>query len=114
MSALCHPVDRQGDGHEWVHRLGLLPTERNRAMAFRSLQSEITRLAKEARQQPILIIDGAYRLRNEVFEDQRLLTNHAMGAERRPCLVLVGFAELRRRLALAVHESLEQRIVVSY
>jgi type II secretory pathway predicted ATPase ExeA len=91
-----------------------LPIERNRAMAFRCLQSEITRLATEARQQPILIIDEAHHLRNEVLEDLRLLTNYVMDSERRLCLVLVGLTELRRRLAMAVHESLEQRIVVSY
>jgi len=91
-----------------------LPIERNRSMAFRALQTEITRLATEARQQPILIIDEAHHLRNEVLEDLRLLTNYAMDAERRLCLVLVGLTELRRRLAMAVHESLEQRIVVSY
>lgn len=33
-----------------------LPIERNRSMAFRGLQSEITRLATEARQQPILAL----------------------------------------------------------
>jgi type II secretory pathway predicted ATPase ExeA len=91
-----------------------LPIERNRSMAFRAIQTEITRLATEARQQPLLIIDEAHHLRNEVLEDLRLLTNYAMDAERRLCLVLVGLTELRRRLAMAVHESLEQRIVVSY
>lgn len=91
-----------------------LPIERNRSMAFRSLQTEITRLATEARQQPVLVIDEAHHLRNEVLEDLRLLTNFAMDAQRRLCLILVGLTELRRRLAMAVHESLEQRIVVSY
>jgi general secretion pathway protein A len=91
-----------------------LPIERNRSMAFRSLQTEITRLATEARQQPLLIVDEAHHLRNEVLEDLRLLTNYAMDAERHLCLLLVGLTELRRRLAMAVHESLEQRIVVSY
>jgi len=88
-----------------------LPVER--AMAFRSLQSEITRLATAMRQQPILVVDEAHHLRNEVLEDLRLLTHYAMDAERRLCLVLVGLTALRRRLAMAVHESLEQRIVVS-
>lgn len=91
-----------------------LPIERNRSMAFRSLQTEITRLATEARQQPILVVDEAHHLRNEVLEDLRLLTNYAMDSERRLCLLLVGLTELRRRLAMAVHESLEQRIVVNY
>jgi type II secretory pathway predicted ATPase ExeA len=30
------------------------------------------------------------------------------------CLILVGLTELRRRLAMAVHESLTQRIPVRY
>lgn len=91
-----------------------LPIERNRSMAFRTIQTEITRLATEARQQPILLLDEAHHLRNEVLEDLRLLTNYAMDAERRLCLLLVGLTALRRRLAMAVHESLEQRIVVNY
>jgi general secretion pathway protein A len=62
----------------------------------------------------VLVIDEAQHLRNEVLEDLRLLTNYAMDAERRLCLLLVGLTELRRRLTMAVHESLSQRIVVRY
>jgi len=91
-----------------------LPIERNRAAAFRVIRCEVTRLAQEARQLPILIVDEAHHLRNEVLEDLRLITNYAMDSERRLCLLLVGLTELRRRLAMAVHESLAQRIVVRY
>jgi type II secretory pathway predicted ATPase ExeA len=62
----------------------------------------------------VLVIDEAQHLRNEVFEDLRLLTNYAMDAERRLTLIFVGITELRRRLSLAVHESLHQRIAVRY
>lgn len=91
-----------------------LPAERNRAAAYRAIHTEITRLSVEARQRPLLIIDEAHHLRNEVLEDLRLLTNYAMDAERRLCLLLLGLTELRRRLAMAVHESLAQRIVVRH
>ena len=91
-----------------------LPTERNRASAYRAIHSEITRLSLEARQRPLLIVDEAHHLRNDVLEDLRLLTNYAMDAERRLCLLLVGLTELRRRLAMAVHESLAQRLVVRH
>jgi type II secretory pathway predicted ATPase ExeA len=91
-----------------------LPTERNRAAAFRAIRTEITRLALEVRQRPVLIIDEAHHLRNEILEDLRLLTNYQMDSENRLCLLLVGLTELRRRLAMAVHESLAQRIVVRY
>ena len=91
-----------------------LPTERNRASAYRIIRAEITRLTLEAKQRPVLIIDEAQHLRNDVLEDLRLLTNYEMDSQNRLCLLLVGLTELRRRLSMAVHESLAQRIVVRH
>ena len=91
-----------------------LPTERNRAGAARAIREEVTRLVTEARQQPVLIIDEAQHLRNDVLEDLRLLTSYQMDADNRLCLLLVGLTELRRRLSMTVHESLDQRIVVRH
>jgi len=91
-----------------------LPTERSRASAFRVIRTEISRLTLEAKQRPVLIVDEAHHLRNEVLEDLRLLTNYRMDSDNRLCLLLVGLTELRRRLAMAVHESLAQRIIVRY
>jgi type II secretory pathway predicted ATPase ExeA len=91
-----------------------LPTERNRAGAFRVIRAEVTRLTLESKQRLVLIVDEAHHLRNEVLEDLRLLTNYEMDSERRLCLLLVGLTELRRRLSMAVHESLAQRIVVRF
>jgi type II secretory pathway predicted ATPase ExeA len=89
-----------------------LPVERNRASAYRAIHTEVCRLAVECRIHPVLVVDEAQHLRNDVLEDLRLLTNYAMDSEPRLCLLLVGLSELRRRLAMAVHESLTQRIVV--
>ena len=91
-----------------------LPVERNRASAYRAIHTEVCRLAVECRIFPVLVIDEAQHLRNDVLEDLRLLTNYAMDSESRLCLLLVGLTELRRRLSMAVHESLAQRIVVRY
>lgn len=91
-----------------------LPVERNRAAAYRAIHSEVCRLAVESRIHPVLVVDEAQHLRNDVLEDLRLLTNYAMDSEPRLCLLLVGLTEVRRRLAMAVHESLAQRIVVRY
>ena len=91
-----------------------LPTERSRASAHQAIRNEISRLVTEAKQLPVLVIDEAHHLRNDVLEDLRLLTNFAMDAEQRLCLVLVGLTELRRRLAMAMHESLSQRLVVRH
>lgn len=91
-----------------------LPVERSRAALFRQIKNEVTRLVAEARCRPVLVIDEAHHLRSEVLEDLRLLTNYKMDAENRLCLLLLGQSELRRRLAMAVHEALAQRIVVRY
>jgi type II secretory pathway predicted ATPase ExeA len=91
-----------------------LPTERSRAALYKQIRTEVTRLCQEARCRPILIIDEAHHLRSEVLEDLRLLTNYAMDSDNRLCLLFIGQPELRRRLGLAAHEALGQRIVVRY
>ena len=52
-----------------------LPQERSRATAYRAIRNEVTRLVQEAKQIPVLIVDEAQHLRNDVLEDLRLLTN---------------------------------------
>jgi type II secretory pathway predicted ATPase ExeA len=91
-----------------------LPVERSRAALFRQIRAEVTRMVSEARCRPVLVVDEAHHLRPDVLEDLRLLTNYNMDAENRLCLLLLGQTELRRRLAMAVHEALAQRIVVRY
>ncbi len=61
-----------------------------------------------------MIIDEAHHLRSEVLEDLRLLTNYAMDADNRLGLLFVGHPELRRRIGMAAHEALSQRIVVRH
>ena len=91
-----------------------IAVERSRSSAHHAIRTEISRLAKEAKQLPVLVVDEAHHLRNDVLEDLRLLTNFAMDSEQRMCLILVGLTELRRRLSMAVHESLSQRLVVRH
>lgn len=49
-----------------------------------------------------------------MLEELRLLLNHHMDAESLATLVLVGHSELRRKLRLAIHEPLFQRLAVRY
>ncbi|HEY3452369.1 MAG TPA: AAA family ATPase [Myxococcales bacterium] len=91
-----------------------LPTERSRAALYRQIRGEVNRLCAEARCRPVLVVDEAHNLRPDVLEDLRLLTNYQMDSENRLCLLLVGQAELRRRLGMAVYEALAQRIVMRY
>lgn len=91
-----------------------LSVERSRAALYRQIRSEVTRLVTEARCRPVLVIDEAHHLRPDVLEDLRLLTNYKMDSENRLCLLFLGQTEIRRRLSMAVHEALNQRIVVRY
>lgn len=91
-----------------------LPTERSRAALYRAIRGEVTRLNLEAKIRPVLIVDEAQHLRSDVLEELRLLTNYEMDSQNRLCLLLVGQSELRRRLSMAVHEALNQRIVVRH
>lgn len=91
-----------------------LPTERSRAALYRQIKNEVTRLGTEARTRPVLILDEAQGLRSDVLEEMRLLTNYAMDSQKRLCLLFCGQTELRRRLGMAVHEALNQRIVIRY
>lgn len=91
-----------------------LPTERSRAALYRVIRAEVTRLCAETKVRPVLVVDEAQHLRSEVLEDLRLLTNYEMDSQNRLCLILVGQAELRRRVSMAVHEALSQRVVVRH
>lgn len=91
-----------------------LPVERSRAALYRQIRNEVTRLSTESRLRPILIVDEAHALRSDVLEELRLLTNYGMDAQSRLCLLFCGQTELRRRVGMAVHEALSQRIVVRY
>lgn len=91
-----------------------LPVERSRAALYRQIKNEVTRLSTETRTRPVLVLDEAHWLRSDVLEEMRLLTNYAMDSESRLCLLFCGQTELRRRVAMAVHEALNQRIVVRY
>jgi type II secretory pathway predicted ATPase ExeA len=91
-----------------------LPTERSRAALYRQIRREVSRLCVDAHVAPVLVVDEAHHLRSDVIEELRLLTNYAMDSENRLCLLMVGQTELRRRLAMTVHEALNQRIIVRY
>jgi type II secretory pathway predicted ATPase ExeA len=93
--------------------LGLI-AQRNRASLYKHIREEVTRLCVDAKIRTVLIIDESHHLRNDVIEELRLLTNYAMDSENRLCLLFIGQTELRRRIAMAVHEALNQRIVMRY
>jgi type II secretory pathway predicted ATPase ExeA len=111
---VCHTTGNPTDLYKLIACELRLNVERNRAALYRSIQAEVSRLISEVKVVPVLVIDEAQNLRNEVLEDLRLLTNYVMDSENRLALLLVGQAELRRRLSLTVHEPFSQRITVRH
>jgi type II secretory pathway predicted ATPase ExeA len=68
----------------------------------------------EAKVRPVIGVDDAQHLRRDVLGELRLLAHDEMDSQGRLCLLLVGHAELRRRIGMAVHAPLCQRIVGRY
>ena len=114
---VCYVALNSASPLDVANSIGLelgLPERNGRAAAWRQIRTEISRLVGEQRQLPVLILDEAHHLNNAVLEDLRILTNFAVDAEPRLCLLLVGLTELRRRLAMATNESLAQRLIVRH
>ena len=85
-----------------------MPTPVARSPPIEHWNHSVTRLRRgAARQNP------AFGIGSDTPISAHLI-NFAMDSENRLCLLLVGLTELRRRLAMAVHESLVQRLVVRH
>ena len=93
--------------------LGLEPLH-TRAGCYRLIRNELAHLRTGRRQLPVLILDEAQNLRNDVLEELRLLTDPGLQAPRETCLLLVGLERLERRLALRKNRSFDQRVVVRH
>ena len=81
---------------------------------FKCIQEEITRLQKEKRITPVIIIDEAQYLKTEILNDLKMLFNFEMDSVNRAVLILNGTPNLASILNKPVHEALKQRIVISY
>ena len=93
--------------------LGLIAPS-SRAKLYIQIHQEIEHLVESKKISPILIVDEAHLLRIEALEELRLLTNYHMDSKDHLTLILVGQAELRRKLGLNINEPLNQRIIMRY
>ena len=91
-----------------------LPWRHRRAHAWEAIREQIKQLSSEQRQSPVLIFDEAHLLRDDSLDQLRLLLNFEMDATNRLALILVGLSELDRRLTMARHQSLAQRLIVRH
>jgi len=92
--------------------LGLEPTGRRAAM-FRNIQNRILTLNKTNRTHPILIIDEAHMLRNEILAEIRLLLNFEIDSFKGLTVILCGQEFLKAKLGLSILEPLANSITIS-
>ena len=96
-----------------VAELGGVPAFR-KLDNFRLIQGEITRLALEKRQTPVIIIDEANYINTAILNDLKILFNFDMDSRDRAVILLAGLPQLNNTLRLGIHEPLRQRIVMNY
>lgn len=91
--------------------LGLEPRGR-RATLFRAIKERLVSLHKQARTHPVLIIDEAHLLDNEILADLRLLTNFEVDSTSALTVLLCGQESLARKFELTQLEALANSITV--
>jgi general secretion pathway protein A len=91
---------------------GLEPCYRRAAM-FRELQSHILTLATVSHVHPVLAIDEAQLLSNDILAEMRLLTNFRLDSLNALTVILCGNETLTRKFGLSVLESLATSITVT-
>ena len=93
--------------------LGAQPAFR-KTDTFKIIQNEVTRLALEKRQTPVIIIDEANYISNAVLNDLKMLFNFEMDSRDRAVVLLAGLPQLNSTLRLSIHEPFRQRIVMKH
>lgn len=91
---------------------GLTPGFR-RASMFRAIKEHILSMQNASRIHPILIIDEAHLLNNDILAEIRLLTNFNMDSVNALSVLLCGNEHLPRRFGLSVLEPLASAITIS-
>lgn len=81
---------------------------------YKKIQTEIIRLVKIERIQPIIIIDDAQNLSREILCEMKVLFDFEMDSKDYAMIALIGYPELKDELTKNVYNSLTQRIIVNY
>ena len=92
--------------------LGLEPVGRKAAL-FRVIKERLYALHRQSRIHPLLIIDEAHLLSNEILGDLRLLTNFEIDSTNALTIILCGQESLMQKFSLTIMESLANSITLS-
>lgn len=81
---------------------------------YRNIQEAVTRYSVEKRITPVIILDEANYISNEILNDLKMIFNFDMDSRERAIILLVGLPSLNNKLNLNAHEPLKQRLVMNY
>ena len=91
---------------------GLEPNYR-RASMFRDLQHQVLTMNGSAHVHPVLLIDEAHLLANDILAEIRLLTNFHIDSLNALTVILCGSESLTRKFGLSMLEALASSITVT-
>lgn len=91
---------------------GIEPTNR-RASMFRALKDRILHLARSANTHPVILVDEASCLNNDILRELRLLANFDMDSYNALTILLCGQESLLQKFGLSILEPLANSITVS-
>jgi len=94
------------------HALGLQTSTRRGAM-FRGVKERILSLNRSNRIHPVLILDEAHLLSNDILRDLRLLTNFEIDSCNALTVLLCGQENLTQKFGLSILEPLANSITIS-
>ena len=93
--------------------LGIMPCFKKVDM-FRQIQESIYTYRHSKNITPVIIIDEAQFVKNQVLDDLRIIFNFEMDSKDYAILILSGQIPFISQIARQPHEALRQRIVVNY
>lgn len=109
---LCHSSVGVGEFYSNLAvELGLDPKGR-KATLVRAIKERVISLHRHSRIHPVLIIDEAQALANEILMDLRLLTNFELDSTNALTVLLCGQESLARKFDLSMLEALATSITV--
>lgn len=110
---LCHSTVSVGEFYGHVASAFNLPPKGRRASLFRAIKDHVVQLHRTDKIHPILIIDEAHSLSNDILVELRQLVNFQYDSETCLSILLCGQDELMSRLRLSILEPLANSVTTT-
>lgn len=110
---ICHTTVNTTEFYSHIaSKLGLECSSR-RAALFRTVKERVFSLNKTSRIHPVLVIDEAHLLRNEILAELRLISNFEIDSYSALTILLCGQESLNHKFGLTILESLANSITIN-